>query len=153
MYWCDGHISFKKMSFTFPEVKSMTLPYHKAKVDDVLPIVQLVTKRPPPVAITHVDEHIAFHEVSDVCGGGWVWVQMCELRWCGERCRLDGPELSIHMYMCVYKCVYMCVYTCVHVCLHVCLQVCLQVFTCVYMCVYECVYMCLRVCLHVCMFV
>lgn len=42
----------------------MTLSYSKAKVDDVLPIVQMVTKRPPPVAIQHVDERIALHEVS-----------------------------------------------------------------------------------------
>lgn len=47
-----------------PELKSMTLSYSKAKVDDVLPIVQMVTKRPPPVAIQHVDERIALHEVS-----------------------------------------------------------------------------------------
>eukprot|EP00731_Ephydatia_muelleri_P022132 Em0014g723a len=44
------------------ELKSMTLSYSKAKVDDVLPIVQMVTKRPPPVAIQHVDERIALHE-------------------------------------------------------------------------------------------
>nr|BAA76274.1 PLC-betaS [Ephydatia fluviatilis] len=57
-----GSTAAAASSMAAPETKSLTLNYPKAKVDDVLPIVQMVTKRPPPVAAQHVDDCIAFHE-------------------------------------------------------------------------------------------